>query len=155
MTNEEKVWILTNMRYDAGTGTLERWLKSGTWRACSGKAVSNGYAMVKVLGEPMGAHRVSWLLAHGSIDDGLCIDHINGVRNDNRLCNLRLDTHRKNDQNKECHREGKLVGACWNKECKKWQAYININGRQKHLGLFSTEQEAHEAYNQAVKALAN
>jgi hypothetical protein len=163
MTNEEKVWILSNMRYYAETGTLERWvthngrqeLKSPYWRVCSDKPINRGYAQVEVLGAMRKYHRICWLLAHGDIDDTLDIDHINGDRNNNRLCNLRLGTARENQQNLEGHRDGQLVGASWHKGHEKWQAQIHINGKKKYLGLFSTEQEAHEAYNQAVKELAN
>jgi hypothetical protein len=163
MTDEEKVWILTNMRYDGETGVLERWvthngkneLKAPYWKTCSDKPNSSGYSLVNVLGELLGAHRVAWLLAHGSIDDELSIDHINGERNDNRLCNLRLGTTRENMQNRSEHRDGHLCGTTWHKRYEKWMAQIQINGKNKYLGYFSTEIEAHEAYNQAVKALAN
>jgi len=154
MTNEEKVWALTNMRYDAGTGTLERKLKGGRWKMCSQKPVRSGYATAGVLGETLYQHRIAWLLAHGDIDDGLKIDHINGNRTDNRLCNLRLVTARENQQNFECHRDGRLVGAYWNKAKEKWRSQIYINGEQRYLGSFSTEQEAHQAYLNACEQLA-
>jgi hypothetical protein len=161
MTNEEKVWVLTNMRYYAETGVLERWvthngireLKSPYWKECSDKPISRGYAQVSVLGAMRKYHRICWLLAHGSIDDGLSIDHIDGNRTDNRLCNLRLGTSRENQQNLRCHRNGNLVGATWSKRNEKWQAKIQINGKDKHLGYFQTELEAHEAYNQSIKEL--
>jgi hypothetical protein len=154
MTNEERDWVLANMRYDAMTGVLERWvthsgnraLKNPRWKACSGKAVSKGHAHVSVLGSHQQYHRVCWLIAHGEIDDSLEIDHINGVRNDNRLINLRLGTSRDNNRNRQIHREGKLCGCSFHKRDQKWGAYIYINGKQRHLGLFSTEIEAHAAY---------
>jgi hypothetical protein len=154
MTNEEKVWILTNMRYDAETGKLERWFRDCKWKECSGKPVSSGYATVCVLGVTQKYHRVCWLLAHGEIDDELSIDHENGNRTDNRLVNLRLGTTRENDQNKECHRNGKLCGCYWEKESEKWKAQIVINGKNKYLGRFNTEQEAHEAYQKVVASLS-
>jgi hypothetical protein len=150
MDDSVKKWVLENMRYDADTGVLERRLKSGRWKACSGKAVCNGYATVCVLGEMQYSHRIAWLLARGEIDDDLSIDHENGVRNDNRLVNLRLGTTRENSQNLECHRNGQLVGATWYKRYEKWQAQIRINGKRKYLGLFQTELEAHEAYLAAL-----
>jgi hypothetical protein len=147
----QKVWILQNMRYDPDTGVLERWVTHrGTWRACSGKAVSNGYATVKVLGVTQYQHRIAWLLANGEIDDSLGIDHINGDGIDNRLVNLRLGTTRENLQNRVEHRDGHLCGTTWNKRSEKWQAKIRINGKHKHLGYFSTELEAHEAYLAAL-----
>lgn len=150
MTNEQKEWILANMRYDADTGVLERRLKSGRWKVCSGRAGCNGYAVAKVLGEPQLAHRVAWLLARGGIDDNLIIDHVNGNKTDNRLCNIRLGTTRENQQNRVEHREGKLCGCYWDKQKEKWRAQIIIDGKRKHLGYFATELEAHEAYLAAL-----
>jgi hypothetical protein len=158
MDDSVKKWVLENMRYDAETGKLERWvthnggreLKKPYWRACSGKAVCRGYAVVKVLGENHLYHRICWLLAHGEIDDSLDIDHINGDGIDNRLVNLRLGTTRENLQNRVEHRNGHLVGATWHKQKEKWQAGIRINGKKKYLGYFSTELEAHEAYLAAL-----
>lgn len=74
------------------------------------------------------------------------VDHINGDRLDNRRCNLRIVTQRQNQQNQKKHRNGKLVGCSYNKTRKKWQAHIQIKGKQKNLGLFATELEAHEVY---------
>jgi hypothetical protein len=153
MNTEQKEWVLENMRYNQETGVLERWFRNCRWKEVPNKPGNHGYATVGVLGASQLAHRVAWLLVHGDIDDSLEIDHINGVRNDNRLCNLRLDTHRKNDQNLECHRNGKLVGACWYKPTEKWVARIYINGNLKHLGYFSTELEAHQAYMAACAKL--
>lgn len=45
----------------------------------------------------------------------------------------------------------KYKGVCFNKGSNKWQAYITINGKLKHLGYFRTEFEAHEAYLKAEK----
>jgi len=85
------------------------------------------------------------------------IDHINGERSDNRLENLRVVTHRENNQNRKHHREGRLVGASFNKAFaetpKPWQSRIRINGKTKHLGFFKTEIEANKAYTNAFKKL--
>ncbi|EFH4017810.1 HNH endonuclease [Escherichia coli] len=90
------------------------------------------------------AHRVAWILEHGAIPDGLQVDHINGIRDDNRLCNLRLVTQRENDQNRR-----KARGYGWNKGCSKWEAYIRVDGVRHHLGLFTSEAAARAAYLKA------
>ncbi len=78
------------------------------------------------------------------------IDHVNGVRTDNRLENLRVVTLRQNSQNLECHRNGKLVGAIYCKRMvhlkKPWRSIIYLDGKRFHLGYFETELEAHETY---------
>jgi len=149
MTEEEKVWIRTNLRYNAEIGVLERLFRGCKWREVTQKANSEGYARVRILSKPYYYHRICWLLVHGSIAGGLDIDHIDGDTLNNKLTNLRLVTHRENSQNMKCHRNGKLVGCRWHKRNKKWQARIQINGKPKHLGYYDTEQEAHAAYNSA------
>ena len=88
---------------------------------------------------------------------GGCIDHINGVRCDNRLENLRIVTSRENSQNKVCHRQGKLVGTSLRNKGrnlkKPWQSAIKINGKRKSLGYFATELEAHQTYMAKCKLL--
>jgi hypothetical protein len=89
-----------------------------------------------------------------NLGDGL-IDHINGDKLDNRLENLRVVTNRGNLQNLKCHREGKLVGAKLDKrkigKPRPWESRIRINDKYKHLGIFATELEAHQAYLKAVR----
>ena len=85
------------------------------------------------------------------------MDHINGIKIDNRLDNLRVVTPRQNSQNKVCHRNGKLVGASlnsggWNFK-KPWQSTIKINGKNKSLGYFATELEAHQRYMKECELL--
>ena len=63
-------------------------------------------------------------------------------------------THRKNQQNKEIHREGQLFGGYFNKSRGKYQAQIKIGEKKVFLGRYKTEQEAHEAYKIACKHIA-
>lgn len=107
--------------------------------------VSDGYRLVSVRisgkkHQPV-AHRVAWILTHGTIPDGLQIDHINGVRDDNRLCNLRLVTPHENQHNRHTAK-----GYCWRPRHGKWCARIQVGGRQIHLGNHDTEDEARAAY---------
>lgn len=83
----------------------------------------------------------------------LQVDHINGLIKDNSVQNLRMVTNRQNSQNKKCHREGHLVGTRYHKKDKKWHSRIRINGKRIVLGYFGTEQEAHNAYMQALKEI--
>jgi hypothetical protein len=78
--------------------------------------------------------------------DGKKVDHWSGDTLDNQRHNLRATDTRGNAQNHKRHRAGRLVGASFHKQSGKWRARAVIDGEQTHLGLFSTEQEAHERY---------
>jgi len=84
---------------------------------------------------------------------GLEIDHINGNGLDNRRSNLRFVTHRQNLQNRHTAKTSKYPGVNWSKIAHKWRAYIEINGKQIHLGYFNNEYEAYLAYQKAVEKL--
>jgi hypothetical protein len=72
------------------------------------------------------------------------IDHINNNSLDNRKENLRIVTHKQNSLNKisSIYKSSKYIGVCWNKEKNKWKSYITIEGKQKHLGYYTTEIQA-------------
>jgi hypothetical protein len=77
------------------------------------------------------------------------VDHRNGARADNRRENLRLATHTENSLNrgKASHNRSGFKGVTKHPLCKdKWQARIRFNGKQRHLGLFDTAEDAHEFY---------
>jgi len=84
-------------------------------------------------------HHFAWYSVYGNCDIEQ-IDHINGVRNDNRIVNLRNVTHQQNSFNT------KSKGYTWNKRANKWHSRIMINSKAIHLGYFTTEEEARNAY---------
>jgi len=87
---------------------------------------------------------------------GLVVDHINHNTLDNRRCNLRNATTRENGSNlkRKSELSSQYVGVSWFKRDEKWEAKIQINGKSKHLGYFSTELEASQAYLQAKNQIA-
>lgn len=137
--------------YDPVTGRLHhkanrRRVKVGSYADSTRRADGYRQVALRLDGKQyqLKAHRVAWILAHGAIPHGKQIDHINGIRDDNRLCNLRLVTQRENDQNRR-----KARGYSWNKGCSKWEAYIRVDGVLRHLGLFTSEAAARAAYLKA------
>jgi len=74
----------------------------------------------------------------------MIVDHINGDGLDNRRCNLRIGTQSLNGVNRKTTPGLYLRGARPKKGL--WQAYIKTGGKQKSLGYFATEHEAHAAY---------
>jgi hypothetical protein len=113
------------------------------------KTTNKGYKSLKYNNKDYLVHRLAWFLYYGEWPKGE-IDHINGNKSDNRICNLRDVTHKENCQNLLNHRNGKLVGASYHKSSGKWQASITKNNKLIYLGLFNSEQEAHEVYKGAL-----
>lgn len=114
-----------------------------------------GYCIVRFKGRNVPYHRIIWVLLNGDIPVGIQIDHIDGNKINNDISNLRLVSNRENQQNQVKHRNGRLVGCYYKKQVRKWRAQITVNGKLKHLGYFETEQEAHEAYLNALEGLSN
>jgi len=110
----------------------------------AGHVHKDGYRYIKINKRKYKAHRVIWIYINGSIDKELQVDHINGIRNDNSIENLRLVSNQENQWNRT-----KAKGYCWNKAAKKWRARIQVDGKGIHLGFYNTEQDARNAYLQA------
>lgn len=120
----------------------------------AGFASAYGYRQVRVFGATRLAHRVCWLLHYGEWPDGE-IDHINRVRTDNRICNLRVVPKSINQQNKRSAQRNSASGILGVTQLPngRWRANIRANGKDRHIGTFATSQEAGEAYMAAKSVL--
>lgn len=149
--------IRERLNYDRETGIF-------TWRTAPKKSKAKigaaagshdvaGYLQLNIGGNVLKVHRLAWLHVHGEWPAG-DIDHINGVRDDNRLCNLRVVTNAINCQNKRAplpaNKSG-FLGVSWNAGA--WRASVQLNGRQHHVGRFKSPEEAHQAYLEAKRRL--
>lgn len=104
---------------------------------------AKGYLWGRLFGESLLAHRVIWLLATGAWPEDQ-IDHINGQRDDNRLCNLRAVTSSENSKNqaKYINNKSGVTGVLWHKGKRKWRAQIRSGGRETHLGYYEDFDDA-------------
>lgn len=104
----------------------------------------SGYKQFSFRGSFYAAHRVAWMLHHGSWPTGF-IDHLNGDRSDNRPANLRVVSTRENHRNRSRHRDGHQCGAS-RLPHGKWMANIHVNGKRYYLGTYDAEHQAASVY---------
>lgn len=83
----------------------------------------------------------------------LVINHKNFIRTDNRKLNLEVITPRENGNKKHIKSSSQYTGVSWVKCRNKWSSKIFINGKNKHLGIFVNEIDAHNAYQEALNNL--
>lgn len=146
------------LHYDPDTGiftNLTQRSSSCLIGTVAGSEYSNGYIYIQLGRKRYRAHRFAWLYVYGEFPEKL-LDHINEIKDDNRIINLRLATHQQNKQNissPNITNTSGFIGVSWRKDHKKWAARIMVNGRQKHLGYFNTAEQASEAYVTAKREL--
>lgn len=93
-------------------------------------------------------HQVVYNSFHGKEYDDLVIDHINSIKTDNRLDNLRKITNRENSSRSKTNRYGR--GVRYFKRIKRFGAEISISKTRYYLGTFQTQEEAKNAYEKAL-----
>jgi hypothetical protein len=100
----------------------------------------NGYIKIVINGVTVKAHRLAFYCMTGEWPPS-CVDHINGVRDDNRWCNLRLATQMENNQNVRTYKSNTSgwLGTYWNKARKKWVAQIQYNRKKYFLGDYDCQ----------------
>jgi hypothetical protein len=118
--------------------------------AIAGTPTSEGYLALQINKKKMYVHRAIWLYVHGvwPLEE---IDHINHVRNDNRLCNLRLANRLENSHNTQKHTKNLSghKGVAWHSRNKKWQVQMRFCGKSYYIGQFFNLEDAIVARKQA------
>lgn len=138
------------MAYDKDTGVFT-WMVNRQGHAKAGSlagtiSTSTGYLDLFIAGRRYGAHRVAWLYEHGKFPEGE-IDHINGIRDDNRIENLRDVSTGVNRQNQRKAHKGSRTGVLGVRpNGRGFEASIQTDGKQITLGTYPTIAMAEAAY---------
>lgn len=143
------------LRYDHETGDF--WWKSTAPNKMAGKLANAkdklGYVCIRFKGKMYKAHRIALYFWTGVWPTG-DVDHINGLPNDNRICNLREVSHSVNLQNQRKARSDNQSGFLGvSPNGNKWRAEIRVDGKKVNLGTYVTPQEAHQAYVKAKREM--
>ena len=126
--------LAERFRYDPETGFL--------YRRASGKLVGakagTGYLCAWFRNKRILVHRIAWALVHGEWPEE--IDHINRIRSDNRIVNLRPATRILQGQNSSTskHNKSGIKGVCVCKQTGLYKATITVNHKQVWLGRHET-----------------
>lgn len=123
----------------------------------AGAVNKQGYVSFAIDGKTYSAQRLAWLYVHGKWPDA-CIDHLNGIRHDNRFANLRdvnVKTNVQNQRSPRINNKSGLLGVRIRKECpaNPFVAQIQVDGRVRYIGNFPTGESAHAAYLNAKRLL--
>ena len=139
------------LEYNPETGQF-KWRVRGGNRCKKGwffGSVSRGYWVFFVCGKLFFAHRLAWLYITSEWPKHH-IDHINGIKADNRFTNLRDVVRSQNMENMRSARTDNLscglLGVTWAKSNELWKAQITVNRKNIHIGYFATPEDAHAAY---------
>lgn len=130
--------------YDPATGVLS--YKNGK---VAGSRKTDGYLSVMVNGVEYKVHVVIMAMVEGRFPEAT-IDHINGVKDDNRLENLRHATYTQNNVNRRGWAKSGAKGVRVN-GAGRFRARIIVGGKHIGLGTYDTLEEASDAYKEAAR----
>jgi hypothetical protein len=148
------------LAYNSETGVIAWRVSRGNLRngnSCvksgdrAGWLAHNGYRIIEFDGARYQTHRLAWLFSFG-MWPGHDLDHINGIRDDNRITNLREATRSQNNGNSKLSRRNSsgLKGVSPDPRGG-FRAQIAKDGVRKFLGRFASVDEAHAAYVRAAQ----
>jgi len=143
--------------YNPQTGEFH-WIKPTNPRIATGSAAGclndNGYHVICINRQRHLAHRLAWFIFYGVIPPK-CLDHVNRIKTDNRISNLRLATMAQNAENREARSDNKsgFKGVSWCRNKQMWSAQIQRGGKNIYREFFTSKEEAAASYLTASAAI--
>lgn len=144
------------LSFDPDTGIFKWNISRGGLARCGSIAGSapnkkDGYIRIAFDGTLYLAHRLAWTYVYGAMPSDE-IDHINGIRCDNRIANLRNVVRTQNNYNRkrQSNNSSGYKGVSWVKRAQRWRAVLVCSGKQIHIGTYSDLDEARVAYANAT-----
>jgi len=147
--------LKSKLHYNKHSG-LFIWVKTYSPHArknkIAGTLTSLGYVIIRIDKKDYQAHRLAWLYEHGEYPTKQ-IDHINHIKDDNTICNLRVVSISDNQKNvkRRVDNTSDVTGVYFNKLESKWVASISSRGKRIHLGYFIEKKDAIKARKHAEK----
>jgi hypothetical protein len=140
--------IRDRLEYSPTTGEFT-WIDCASNNGKNGSIAGNinayhGYNVIQVLGTRYTGHRLAVLFMTGDWPEDQ-VDHINGVRHDNRWSNLRECTNGQNSMNRPMKTPNQANRKGVTPHGTKFQARIQFEGKQEYVGTFDTIEEAGDA----------
>jgi hypothetical protein len=145
------------INYDPMNGVLTAKVNFSGRQAGSviGSQTWQGYYAFSLFGKKCFAHRLAWLLHYGEWPS-MSIDHINGIKTDNRIENLRLCSLSQNQFNKPTPKNNQtgVKGVHFSKRDKKYVAGVQVNGKFRSAGRYNDLESAKQAVMKLREELA-
>lgn len=145
--------LVSILNYDANTGIFI-WKKPYGTRVPPGSVAgtldANGYVRIKINGSKYQAHRLAMLYVYGTLPPS-DTDHINRIKSDNRISNLRHATRSENKRNTPANKNSKSgIKGVHQRENGKWRASYWDGTRNINLGTFERLEDAERIYQAFV-----
>jgi hypothetical protein len=154
MLTQEKLKSVVTYNPETGIFIREPCSNNSFKRVVTGSKDVAGYLLITINKYPYKAHRLAWLYVYGNFPTG-ALDHINGIKSDNRISNLRMCTKKQNGHNRALNKNNTTGyrGVTFVKITKRYEARIKIDGKLKALGTYATAKEAGDAYIEYAKII--
>lgn len=140
--------------YNSSTGLFYWKVASGrvSIGAEAGTNHNAGYRQIRINGKLYLAHRLAWFYVYKEWPTQK-VDHINRIKHDNRIINLRCvsDIENAHNSNRPSNNTSGSVGVSYHIKRGHWMARIHVEGKTIYLGTFPSKDSAIQARKQAEK----